>query len=190
MNELNLNSRQKKLFDLAARLHGDQVRKYTGEPYLNHLREVGSILHAEGYNFPLIEIAILHDVLEDTDCDYEHLVYFVEQCGYELPEAVRICTSVEELTDEFTTEAVPMLNRTARKFMEAKRLGNISTASQTVKYADIISNAHSIFQHDQKFAKVYGNECIVMLDMMRGGDHKLRTRAYQVINNYRQILNP
>lgn len=37
---LQLNKQQSDLFDFVKKSHGDQKRKYTGEPYWNHLKNV------------------------------------------------------------------------------------------------------------------------------------------------------
>ena len=51
--------------------HSDQVRKYTGEPYFNHLAEVVAISMSVGWQASMIHpdkvmaVAWLHDVVED-----------------------------------------------------------------------------------------------------------------------------
>lgn len=60
--------------EVARRCHGDQTRP-AGEPYLEHLLEVLEIL-VEGVGVTdeaLLVAALLHDVVEDTDCPEEEI---------------------------------------------------------------------------------------------------------------------
>ena len=52
--------------ELATRLHGDQKRKYSGDPYVSHTFRVADIVKEYGGDDAMIMAAILHDVLEDT----------------------------------------------------------------------------------------------------------------------------
>lgn len=53
--------------ELAKNAHEGQVRKYTGEPYFNHLEEVANIVSEYTDDESMIAAAYLHDVVEDTD---------------------------------------------------------------------------------------------------------------------------
>ena len=51
----------------AIEAHGDQRRKYTGEPYVVHPIQVADILEKEvEATTEMLAAAILHDVVEDT----------------------------------------------------------------------------------------------------------------------------
>src|SRR5690606_11831272 len=104
--------------------HGDQQRKYNGEPYWHHLVSVAKIAskHVDG----AIEIAFCHDLLEDTACTYQDLQKIIQENGYSKKEALEICDVTKELTDVYIKEDYPDLNRKIRKQKEAKRLGKIS----------------------------------------------------------------
>lgn len=61
--------RLRKAYDFAAQAHGPQLR-LSGEPYVTHSVEVAAILAdllGAGVDETLLEAAILHDVVEDTD---------------------------------------------------------------------------------------------------------------------------
>ena len=45
---------------------------------------------------------------------------------------------------------------------------------QTIKCADLISNATSIIKHDQDFAKVFCAEAVALLEVMDNADFRLR----------------
>jgi (p)ppGpp synthase/HD superfamily hydrolase len=58
-----------KALRLAARMHHGQRRKSSDIPYVTHLAGVALILQRAGFDDDgLIAAALLHDVVEDTDC--------------------------------------------------------------------------------------------------------------------------
>ena len=63
-----------KAVDFALLWHADQLRP-AGEPYVEHLLEVVVVL-AEAVKITDIDVlraAVLHDVVEDTDCPLEEI---------------------------------------------------------------------------------------------------------------------
>lgn len=188
---MKLTKRQKKLFELVKKLHGEQKRKYTNEPYYNHLYQVAELVeHLSNDNNLLIEKALCHDVLEDTECNFRRLVKNLYECGYNYQDAYLISFSVRELTDVFTSKAFPYLNRKIRKESECLRLATITNDSQTIKYADIINNTSTIEEHDKSFAKVYFEEKKAILKVMYLGDFKLYQKALGCVKSDSIINNP
>jgi guanosine-3',5'-bis(diphosphate) 3'-pyrophosphohydrolase len=60
--------------DFAVRWHGNQTRP-AGEPYVEHLLEVVTVL-VDGLGVTDVDIlrtAVLHDVVEDTDCELDEV---------------------------------------------------------------------------------------------------------------------
>lgn len=168
----HLTERQIKLGQFASDLHKGQVRKYTGEPYIQHCIKVAE--KAKSYDIYLgWEIGICHDLLEDTECHIDLLVGILQVIGYDYDEVEKIITCVKELTYVYTNEAYLDLNRKQRKELEAKRLWNISKDAQSIKYCDLIDNIESICYHDAKFAKVYLQEKGYILKGMRAGNAEL-----------------
>lgn len=175
-----LDNRQSLLLEYVKQCHGNQKRKYTGEPYWKHVYAVAEIVH--GYEPTGIEIALCHDLLEDTACTEGELRERLVQYGYD-DNISFIIDGVVDLTDEFTTESYPQFNRKTRKQMEAKRLGSISYISQTVKYADLIHNSDSIVEHDQSFARIYLSEKQEILENMKNGNTKLLQICRETLNS-------
>jgi len=174
-----LDSRQKKLFEFVKQCHGSQLRKYSDDPYWHHLLEVARIaqmakrpiqIHKDDSYFLYVEIALCHDLFEDTKCTRSILKKFLLENGYDSTEAVIIVIGTKYLTDKYTKEDYPLLNRATRKEMEADRLGKIPYWAQTVKMADMISNTSSIVSFDSNFARVYIPEKKRTLNGMRLGD--------------------
>src|ERR1700741_5413305 len=60
-----LSSRFVKALGYAALLHGRQVRKRTGRPYVGHLLSVTSIVIEYGGDEEMAIAALLHDAVED-----------------------------------------------------------------------------------------------------------------------------
>jgi len=157
---------------LALDLHGNQKRKYTGEPYVNHTVQVAKIVKNYGGDDIMVYAAVLHDVLEDTDTTKEELFNHLRQIiGPE--KAIEVVKLVQELTDVFTKDDYPDINRKGRKEMEAMRLGSISSKAQTIKYADLLDNGQDIMKNDPKFGKVYLREKAEILKHMNRGNQEL-----------------
>ena len=168
---MELDDKQKMLFEFVKKQHGSQIRKYTGEPYYNHVFSVAKIVNEFEPN--CIEIALCHDLFEDTKTCFTMLYNELTRCGYNSRLSYNICSHVLELTDVYVKEDYPYFNRAKRKDLEAKRLGNISLLSQSVKYADLIDNTKSIVENDKNFAKVYIKEKKQILELMNCGNVEL-----------------
>lgn len=189
---MKLSERQEKLLEFVKMAHGDQVRKYTGEPYWHHLINVAEILfnqnpsHISYDGLLTIEIALCHDILEDTKINEKELHHNIFKCGYSSTETHIIVCSVIDLTDHYTKEKYPNLNRKERKILECNRMSNISELSMFVKYADIIDNCKSIVEHDKQFAKVFLSEKKDLLNVMYitlGSYYKLYCEAKELVRN-------
>src|SRR5262245_1013702 len=87
-----------------------QLRKYTGQPYEEHLRRVAEVLATVTDDPEMIAAAWLHDVVEDTPTTIED----VEQ---------EFGRSVRELVDALTDVSRPQHgNRAARKAIDRAHL--------------------------------------------------------------------
>lgn len=174
-----MNSKRKKLLAFITLKHGNQKRKYTNEPYVNHVITVAKM--ARYFCRFGWEIGLCHDLIEDTNCTGIELVRTLRFIGYSMNDAFFISIRVEELTDEFTHEAFPGMNRFLRKQKEAQRLHKISYEAQTVKYCDLINNSSSIVEFDPSFAEIYLSEKIDILDGMNKGNPIIRFWVNRVL---------
>ncbi len=177
-----------KIREFADHAHGDQIRKYTGERYIGHPIRVMEICSEYTRNRLILATALLHDVLEDTKVNKlqmsEFLVTLMDQ-----EDAATVLKLVSALTDVYTKEDYPLLNRKRRRFKESERLQDIPGDAQTVKYADIIDNTIDITHNDPDFATVYLRECMNILQKMTKGDPELYKRALQTVKGNMQKLN-
>lgn len=155
-----------RIFATAAHHAVGQVRKYTGEPYINHPAEVVAILAVLDDVTPrMIAAAWLHDVVEDTGVP---LSVIREEFGD------YVAVLVEGLTDVSRPEDG---NRSARKALDRAHASKQTPACKTIKLADLISNTRSIVAHDPEFAKVYLAEKRLLLEVLREGNRDLWARA-------------
>jgi len=117
--------------DFAAERHSAQRRKGpNGAPYVNHLIEVATLLANVGgvKDTEVLEAAVLHDVLEDTETTLEELsARFGE----------RVSKLVASLTDDKS------LSRAERKSLALERLLRAQPATKLVKLADLCSNVRA-----------------------------------------------
>ena len=148
--------------------HKDQRRKYTGNPYADHLAEVAGIaLTCCPENLRpdvMAQVAWLHDCVEDQGVTVEVLA---EKFG------ATVAVAVQYLSDTETG------NREERKAASRERLAGAWHWVQTIKVADLISNTASIVQHDPKFAVVYLEEKRLLLDALTKADPRLISIARQ-----------
>ncbi len=172
--------------DFAHRAHDSisHKRKYgDNPPYWVHTDEVADIVAEHGGTARQIAAAHLHDVLEDVDDPSEenHPFGFLaidEAFGHE------IAMLVFHLTDIFTSEHFPKLNRERRKGLERARLQFIPNEAMDIKLADMISNTRDIIAMDKNFAKVYVKEMIELLPNLRKGKKGLYDRAKKQLDDY------
>ena len=161
-----------KALDFATKAHGNQVRKYTGEPYTNHLVEVMNIVRTVKSDDSMLAAALLHDTIEDTS---------VTEADVKKEFGDRIAKLVVELTDISKPEDG---NRATRKAMDRDKLAKVSDDAQTIKLADLISNGKDIAINDPKFAKVFLNEKRQLLEVLDRGDSALMKKAKNILDTY------
>jgi len=150
----------------ATKAHEGQVRKYTGEPYINHPGNVVDILAnlnlGEKRDY-ILATAWLHDVVEDCGIRNQEIFdYFGNP----------VAKWVDWLTDNFKVG-----NRKERKARYCHRLIQAPIEVKTIKLADIIDNTSLIVEYDPNFARVYLAEKRELLEVLKEGDHGLWQRA-------------
>jgi (p)ppGpp synthase/HD superfamily hydrolase len=153
-----------KILEIAARAHDGQLRKYTGEHYILHPIAVAELVAERGGSPEMQAAALLHDVLEDTLVTHAELRAKLHQADSSMAETV--LALVVELTDVYTKESFPHLNRKERKELEAQRLARCSAEARAIKRADMEDNTSSIVDHDPSFAKTYLKEKARLLELI------------------------
>ena len=154
----------------ASKKHDGQRRKHIDEPYICHpLRVAQRVAHL---GEPHISVAILHDVLEDTNTTAEELE---ENFG------IIITQLVQELTDVPKSAG----NRETRKRLSREQVK--SPAAMSVKLADILDNLPSIKEFDQHFAKVFTKEVGESLGSLRDGDENLWHQVLKLLGEENEV---
>ena len=129
-----------RIFAIAAHSSIGQVRKFTGEPYHTHVLRVAELVSTRTQDQEVLAAACLHDVLEDVE---PHNPEFSRQRILD-EFGQGVLDLVLELTDVYTKDNYPDLNRKARKKLEAERLAGISERAKLIKRADLHDNNSSI----------------------------------------------
>lgn len=163
----------------ATEAHGEQQRKFTNEPYIEHPKRVAEIVRTVPHTPEMICAAYLHDVVEDTPVKIEEIR---QRFGE------KVAKLVEELTDEYMKVNYPHLNRRARKQKEVERQANISAEAKTIKLADVIDNTPDIVQNDPGFARKYIHEMEAITRVLVGGDKELFDRARREVAAGKEAL--
>lgn len=145
-----------KQFAIEAHESIGQIRKYTGEPYHVHVVAVAELVLEKTQDEEVVAAAYLHDVLEDVAPTMPQ--YGEDVIRKEFGD--RVISMVLELTDVFTKENYPDLNRKKRKAMEADRLSKISEEAKLIKRADLFDNNKSIT--GTSFEKVWLQEKAIL----------------------------
>jgi (p)ppGpp synthase/HD superfamily hydrolase len=151
----------------AEHAHRDQKRKYTGEKYIVHLKEVAEFVRIFGGSKTMQAAAWLHDTMEDTETTYPQLV---SEFGREVADLV------QELTDTPHVKGGP--SREVRKEIDRARLERASSGAQSIKCADLISNTSSIVRHDKHFARTYIPEKRAILTILTRANRDLHEMAW------------
>lgn len=177
---------------LALSAHWVQKRKYTGNPYFDHLAEVVGILSSviDGTTTgaqALLATAWLHDLREDCPgYSEEDISKILDPHGQEPSEIERVLRGLRFLT---APPKAPGVTRAQRTLKYRKQMANAPHWVQTIKCADIISNSGSIVTHDPRFAKTYVKESRDMLDELSKADKRLWCIADNNLNNAQAELD-
>jgi len=158
--------------EFAKNAHGEQKRKYTGDPYITHTEDVARRVYEYTHDVDLTVATLLHDVVEDTSITIEEI-----QSNF----GATVAGIVSELTDEFTHEKYPDINRKERKRLEHERLGRASNGAKIIKMFDIENNAESILPRDPSFGEVYMGEIDSLLNELKDADPVLEARVRESI---------
>jgi (p)ppGpp synthase/HD superfamily hydrolase len=142
----------------ATEAHKGQVRKYTGEPYIEHPKAVADIVRGVRHTPAMIAAAYLHDVVEDTP---------IPLTDIRLAFGEDVAGLVYWLTDKSRPSDG---NRAARKAIDRLHIAAAPPNAQTIKLADMIDNTSSIAERDPSFWVVYRKEKLALLEVLDKGD--------------------
>lgn len=159
-------------YNFAKKAHGEQKRKYTEEPYINHPVAVAKIVASVTDDCELICAALLHDVIEDTEVTYEEIK---KNFWHHIADLVLEVSDVSTLADG---------NRAIRKAIDRDHLAKASNDGKTIKLADLIHNSSSICEYDEGFARTYIKEKAELLEVLKEGNACLHKQASDIVRKY------
>ena len=165
-----------RVFATQAHKRIDHRRKYSNQPYDVHLKAVADIVESVTDDPEMIAAAWLHDTIEDTPATF----YDIEKSF-----GGNIARLVSELTD---VSRPGDGNRATRKVIDRAHLSRGSSKAKTVKLADIIDNCQDICKHDQRFARTFLPEMILLMEVLTEGDKRLYEKATQLIKSCADTL--
>lgn len=113
----------------AKQKHAGQYRRISGEPYVNHVLQVGHLVsnYKVSKKLPeLVEAAILHDTLEDTDTTFVEL-------------AETFSPLVASLVLELTSDPEQVMKQSKKLYLKQKMMG-MSSYGLLIKLCDRLSN--------------------------------------------------
>lgn len=184
----------------ATAAHGEQKRKYTGAPYIEHPIRVAELVRGAGGTEEMIAAAYLHDVVEDVSLEKikeagalqnyvlvlvptserdAKLTYIRFIFGHIIASLVEMVTDISLPGDG---------NRKARKQKDLEHLAQASPEGKTIKLADLIDNSKDIAKNDPDFAKVYMREKAALLPHLSEGNHDLWDEALGVMEKFDSSL--
>ncbi len=123
--------------------HEGQTRKFNGEPYINHPVAVAELVQQYDNRLPLVQAALLHDTIEDTDVTYNELV---NEFGKE----------VAELVFELTSPDIK--DKSKKGEILAKKMSAMSNDALTIKLADRLNNVSDFDTAPKSFVRGYKPE--------------------------------
>lgn len=169
------------IFAALKHLENNQTMGDFNLPYVIHLSNVAmEILVAAGQteNFDLnfaIQVALLHDTLEDTNTTFEELE---REFGTEVAEGVSALSKNDNLPKE--EKMLDSLNRISKQRKEV----------WAVKLADRITNLQKPPKSWDNFKRInYREEAIIILDKLKGSNSYLENRLSEKIKEYEAYLD-
>lgn len=164
--------------------HRDQKRKYTGKPYHEHPIRVFEQLCilANNVDDDMCVAALGHDWIED--CPQINPLFLADKYGNA---PINI---IDELTNVYTKENYPKLNRAQRKSKEFERLSTVSNSAKVIKLLDRIDNLNDIpFDVDPKYAKTLFNESKELFKVLENCNEELVKLKYEAtLKNFERYV--
>lgn len=131
-------------FRYAREAHKGQKRK-SGDPFISHPTEVSKILLRLGMSAEMVAAALLHDVIEDTDRNYEDIKSIF---GKEIADLVKSLTALRQV--DFSTYSNPEEAEEAKSHAKNENLRQLFLSMSEdvrvviIKLADRLHNMETI----------------------------------------------
>lgn len=151
-----------KAYTFAKKLHGLQTRK-DGTPYLSHPVEVALILSKLGFDEDVVSAALLHDVVEDCECDLESIK---TEFNLEIAEMVDCVSAIDkekyifDKDDLYEIQDFEKASIEEQSFKKLISIGKNNPSGFCIKFADRLHNLRTIdcFEYSKQLEKVKETE--------------------------------
>lgn len=170
-----LTELEQKAWAFAQDAHKGVSRKFSGDPYFEHVRKVFKLVKKVDTRETLGAAALLHDTLED--CPQVSYDILVDNFGKEVADIVKELTSKEDLIDVMG-KAEYLLDKMA----------TMSDDALTVKLCDRLQNLSDHFSASDKFRKKYYEETKYIVDSLKA-NRQLNKSQITVINLIMGLLD-
>ncbi len=155
--------------------HHGQTRKGSKLPYILHPLEVmTTVAKVPGATETEIIASVLHDVVEDCEPLWSHLLY------------ERFPEPVVTLVLELTNTSPKHLPRDQRKAMDRERLKGCSLWARKIKLVDRACNIQDIRFLDPGFQETYIKESWALLNTLWDTDETLERRLQCLLDGFRK----
>lgn len=169
-----LSELEKKAWSFAEKAHAGVKRKFSGDPYFEHVRKVFKLVKKVDTNKILGAAALLHDTLEDCpEVTYDILV---NEFGVEVADIVKELTSKEDLLDVMGKPEYLL-----------DKMATMSDDALTVKLCDRLQNLSDHFSASDKFRQKYYTETRYIIDGLKG-HRQLKAPQKIVVNLIEGLL--
>ena len=169
-------------WNFASVVHNGQIVPGTQNPYINHIglvamEAMAAVTNSGNINNPdlLVQCALLHDTIEDTECTYETINH---EFDTEVADGVLALTKDGNLS----TKVERMKDSIVRIQRQPKEVW-------MVKLCDRITNLQPPPKHwDSDKIKAYSNEAKLILESLSEANDYLADRLESKIDNYKDFL--
>jgi hypothetical protein len=147
-SKINTFSNIEKAYQFALKAHDGQYRK-SSEPYIVHPILVASIVAEISHDKEMVQAALLHDVVEDTDCTIDDII---KEFGKNVANLVEGLTKIVELRDQklIVSDSSKKLSASALSFRKLLIASIKDVRVIVIKLCDRIHNMQTL----QKFGGV------------------------------------
>jgi GTP pyrophosphokinase len=172
---------------LAADKHKEQTRR-DGSPYIYHPMQVAKMVKIAGYGIKYQIVAILHDLLEDTDATDED----VRKFGEDVLIAVKLLTRAPDANEEDYVNAISQ-NHMAAVVKNADKIDNMCDAAccEDRQWAKrYVKKAKQYYEGKFSYAldRAIGNARVSLSGLNLGGGPTCYTQEELMLNSDRNLL--
>lgn len=175
-NFINGKELIKKAEDFAVKKHHGQTRKFTGEPYVIHPKQVSDLVAQYGGSPEMIAAAWLHDVVED--------------CGVKIKKIrEKFGDKVAKLVEELTLP--PYADKGGKKSdYIAKKMETMSSDGLTIKLCDRLNNVSDFETAHPKFVSKYAPKTKFIMDSLEDSGRPLTAKQEKLVQAIRKKIEP